>query len=192
MDFRLPLLVFTGVAAFAITAIIVLLTIGTINNANVFGGAPYVIHTVTNESDNTGAIVMVNTTGYTLSGYNSSWNTISSVALWVNITDSVPYLVPTTNYSISSVGVLTNITINPNQTQYNNASISYTYRIVGEAPLGQLTTGNLTGNVSAGVNTVSAKLPTVFLVVAIILVLSAIAILVETWRRFSSGGGTFG
>jgi len=195
VDFRLPLVVFTGAAAFAITAIVVLLAIGTINNAQVFGGAPTVSHSVTNESDDSGAIVLLNNTGYTLSRVNGTNSGYAITAVWVNLTGTgnTPELAPAANYTVSAAGVLTNNTVVGNQTKYNNVSVSYTYTETYPAQLGQLATGNLTGNVSAGVNTISAKLPTVFLVIAIILVLSAIAILVVVWRNFRGGGaGSFG
>jgi len=188
IDFRLPLLVLTGIAAFVVTALVVILTIGVVNQANVFGRAPTVSHTITNE---TGAYI--NTTGYTLSGYNNTWVSIVITAVWVNTTDNVPYMLGTGNNTVSAVGIITNQSVPFNATQWNKANVSYTYaHETGPAPLGQLATGNLTGNVTGGVQTISSKLPVVFTVIAIILVLSAIAVLVEVWRRFSSGGGTFG
>lgn len=78
--------------------------------------------TITNESG-----AFINITGYTLSGHNSTWSSITATAVWANITDNIPYLVPVANYTLSSTGVLRNATIVPNATQYNNANISYSY-----------------------------------------------------------------
>lgn len=47
----------------------------------------------------------------------------------------------------------------------------------------------LTGNFTSGVNNVSAKLPTVLLVAAIVLILGTLAVLVGVWQRMRMGGG---
>lgn len=83
-----------------------------------------VSNTVTNESG-----AYLNDTGYTLSGTSSEGypRTYVITAVWANVTDDVPYLVPSTNYTVSSTGVLTNATHAPNATQYANSNVSYTY-----------------------------------------------------------------
>jgi len=61
---------------------------------------------------------------------------------------------------------------------------------------GLLTTGsaednattNLAANFTAGVDEVSAKIPTVLLVAAIVLILAVLAILVAVWQRMNMGG----
>ena len=63
---------------------------------------------------------------------------------------------------------------------------------------GLLTTGTseanstswMAGNLTAGVNNVSSKLPTVLLVAAIVLILGVLAVLVGVWQRMRMGGGT--
>jgi len=51
-------------------------------------------------------------------------------------------------------------------------------------------TNALTGNFTAGVNNVSAKIPTVLLVAAIVLILGVLAVLVAVWQKMRLGGGS--
>jgi len=48
---------------------------------------------------------------------------------------------------------------------------------------------NLSANFTAGVDEVSAKIPTVLLVAAIVLILGVLVLLVATWQRMRLGGG---
>jgi len=48
---------------------------------------------------------------------------------------------------------------------------------------------NLSANFTAGINEVSAKIPTVLLVAAIVLLLGVLAILVGVWQNMRIGGG---
>lgn len=50
--------------------------------------------------------------------------------------------------------------------------------------------GNLSANFSSGVNQVSAKIPTVLLVGAIVLILGVLAVLVGIWQKMRMGGGS--
>ena len=56
--------------------------------------------------------------------------------------------------------------------------------------LEQNATDRLVGNFTAGVNEVSAKIPTVLLVAAIVLILGVLALLVAVWQRMRLGGGS--
>lgn len=49
---------------------------------------------------------------------------------------------------------------------------------------------NLSSNFTEGVNNVSAKIPTVLLVAAIVLILGVLVLLVGTWQRMRLGGGS--
>ena len=49
---------------------------------------------------------------------------------------------------------------------------------------------NMSANFTSGINNVSAKLPTVLLVAAIVLILSVLAVLVSVWQRMRIGGGS--
>jgi len=48
---------------------------------------------------------------------------------------------------------------------------------------------NLTANFTEGIDNVSAKIPTVLLVAAIVLILAVLAVLVGVWQRMRLGGG---
>jgi len=48
---------------------------------------------------------------------------------------------------------------------------------------------NLVANFTSGVDNVSAKIPTVLLVAAIVLILGVLAILVAVWQKMRLGGG---
>ena len=79
--------------------------------------------TVTNESG-----AYLNGTSYELSGTSAAGaNEYSMTAVWCNTTESIPYLVQSSNYSVDTWGVLTNSSGAPNVTQMSNCNVSYTY-----------------------------------------------------------------
>ena len=49
--------------------------------------------------------------------------------------------------------------------------------------------GNLSANFTDGIDKVSAQIPTVLLIAAIVLILGVLAILVGVWQRMRMGGG---
>jgi len=51
-------------------------------------------------------------------------------------------------------------------------------------------TENLIANFSSGVDNVSARIPTVLLVAAVVLILGVLALLVAVWQRMRVGGGS--
>ena len=50
--------------------------------------------------------------------------------------------------------------------------------------------GNLSANFTSGIDNVSAKIPTVLLVAAIVLILGVLVLLVGAWQRMRIGGGS--
>lgn len=180
-----------GVASLIIAVIIAFVIITTIGDADLLdGGRPTI--TVTNQSDVSSGVlnVFANTTGYTLSGYNSTWISVTLTEAMnrsANISDGVyNRSIPLANLSLSTVGVLTNGTV-IDADAYENISVSYTYMLKsGE----ELVVDRLDSNFSAGVDNVSDQVPTVLLVAAIVLILSVLAILVGVWQRMRMGGGT--
>jgi len=50
--------------------------------------------------------------------------------------------------------------------------------------------GNLSANFTSGIDKVSAKIPTVLLVGAIVLILGVLAVLVGVWQKMRMGGGS--
>lgn len=51
--------------------------------------------------------------------------------------------------------------------------------------------GNISANLTSGVNTVSAKFPTIFTVVAIAVILAILGVLVVIVKKYGMGGGSF-
>ena len=132
------------------------------------------IVTVTNESG-----AYVNVTGYTLSGYNSTWSSISATAVWVNVSGTA-YLIPSANYTLSSVGVLTNATEVWNATEYDDAEVSYTYLIT----LDSGSVSSIVGNISSGLVVFFASTGTIFSILIVVVIILAISIIIWAVGRF--------
>ena len=98
---------------------------------------------VTNESDISGSIAYANITGYTLTDASTcNFNNPAMTAVWgdgnqsngtqldiISTPTGYTSLIPAANYTVSSVGVLTNGT----SFVYPNVSVSYSYLWGGEA-----------------------------------------------------------
>jgi len=115
----------------------------------------------------------VNITGYTLSGYNSTWSSVTATAVWANVSGTT-YLIPSSNYTLSSVGVLTNATVVPNATEYNDANVSYTY--IWTQDTGK--TDAIVGNVSSGLVTFFGSTGTIFSILIVVVIILAISIII--------------
>jgi hypothetical protein len=121
----------------------------------------------------------VNITGYTLSGYNSTWSSVTATAVWANVSGTT-YLIPSSNYTLSSVGVLTNATVVPNATEYNDANVSYTY--IWTQDTGK--TDAIVGNVSSGLVTFFGSTGTIFSILIVVVIILAISIIIWAVGRF--------
>ena len=126
--------------------------------------------TVTNE---TGAYV--NITGYTLSGYNSSWSSITATGVW-NYTDGT--VIVAGNYTLSDVGVLTNAT----SFTWASANLSYTYVYTYTEDTGR--TDNIVGNVTDGLVTFFGSTGTIFSILIVVVIILAISIIIWAVGRF--------
>ena len=62
--------------------------------------------------------------------------------------------------------------------------------LLTEGSAEKISSDALSGNFTAGVDNVSAKIPTVLLVAAIVLILSVLVLLVAAWQRMKIGGGS--
>ena len=158
----------------AITAIAVILSLTALQNSvgDTIDNTNF-LTSVTNET------AYVNITGYTLSGYNSTWSSITATAVWANASFT-DYLLPSANYTISSVGVLTNATLVTNATEYDDASVSYTYNFVVD----RHRVDNIVGNVSSGLETFFASAGTIFSILIVIVIILAISIIIWAVGRF--------
>jgi len=197
LDFNLASGIVFGVVSFAIIVIIGLMILGTSTEISDSNRASF---TYTNESDNSGNIVYLNTTGYTLTGVNSTTADYTIVAIWgsynqsngsasaiMNLSAGYNVSIALANATVGSSGILTNATTNV----YPNVSITYTYTDQGSQ---EYLESNLKSNVTSGLNTVIAKFPTIFTIVAIAIVLSIIGFLIIIVRKigFSGMSNSFG
>lgn len=176
-----------GVASLVIAVVIAFVIITTIDDADLLdGGRPTI--TVLNEQGFANP-VHANRTGYTLSGFNTSWSAITLTSVRNSSDDGAGnggwnITVATTNITVSSLGVLNNATAG---FEYGNISVNYTYQFLsGE----ELAVDRLSANYSEGIDNISEQIPTVLLVAAIVLILSVLAILVGVWQRMRMGGGS--
>lgn len=164
-----------GIAALIIGVIIAFVMISAISGAGLLGGHR-TSTTVTNESGTLDA------TPYTLATVTTSRTSYSVLELWANT--SVAYeLVPTANYTVDST---TGIVTRAGTEDYSDALYTYTY---ATKTAEELSADRLILNFSAGVDNVSAKVPTILLIAAIVLILGVLAVLVAIWQRMRMGGG---
>ena len=164
-----------GVASLVIAVIIAFVIVSTLTNADLLTSS----RTTTTTTNETGAYI--NATGYTLANYDAATTTAISISQAWNYTDGT--LIPSSKYTLSSSGVLTNATT----TTYANVSVTYSVTTKSSEEQG---TEKLSGNFTSGVNNISSKIPTVLLIAAIILILGVLAILVGVWQKMRMGGGS--
>ena len=180
-----------GLAGIALLGLIMLILFGNLSG-NVGFTQDTLSFTVTNE---TGAYV--NITGYTLSGYNSSWSSIVITDVWANATDSTNFLLPSTDYNLSSVGVLANATtiVAANVTAFDDANVSYTY-VYSFDSVGLANTNNFIGNYTLSVLNTGSQFPTVGTIIGVALLLfiliSLLIFALVKLSKIGGAGGNFG
>ena len=135
--------------------------------------------------------VFINQTGYTLASANATTGSYVITAIKNATTNGLGFynftiLIP--NVSITSAGLIRNTST----LDWRNVSINYTF--TDQTPNTYLTE-NIRTNVSTGLFLVVDQFPTVFTVIALIIVLAIITVLVIVIRRSGFGtmaGGNFG
>lgn len=126
------------------------------------------------------------TTNYTLAGVNNITRTGYTIVAIMNATNNVTF--SATNYSLTKYGILYPTASGlAGEGFVGNVYINYTYQFYTNEELADT---NLRGNFSSGANNVSAKVPTVLLIGAIVLILSVLAVLVGVWRKMNFGSGS--
>ena len=125
--------------------------------------------TVTNES-----ITWVNDTGFTLSGYNSTWTSITSTFAY-NDSEDISFNIA--NITISSTGVVTNATLLVWEGN-DSVDLSYTYLHTFDQTE-KLTADNLEKNFTTGLTEVGNKIPTILLIVAVVFLFGALVLLIR-------------
>ena len=129
----------------------------------------------------------VNTTGYTIaSASRSDYTGASATAVWVNVSGT-PYLIPSTNYTLTSLtGILTNASIIPNATQYDDANISYIFSYKTEVEMVSDETSNQSlqaiGNYAGQSGT---QFTTLGIAITLILL---VAVFLFFWKSFMGKG----
>ena len=185
-----------GLAGIALLGLIMLILFGNLSGNVGFTQDSKTI-TVTNESaDTVGVdIAYLNETGYTLSGYNSSWSAITITAIWnLSISDNYNITIGTDNASISS-GVVTNTTSTYDGLE--NVSMSYTYAYATDS-VGLANTNNFIGNYTESVMNTGKQFPTVGTIIGVALLLFIlISLLIFALVKLGkigggSSGGNFG
>ncbi len=132
---------------------------------------------VTNESG-----AYINITGYTVDNAGALNGVYTATSVWANVSGT-PYLVPSSNYTLSSAGVLTNASIVPVASEYNDANISYSYVYDAE----NTATGVMNDTIG-GVSSVTDWYP-IFIVIGAMVVLILLTVIIVTAIR---GSGLMG
>lgn len=161
-----------GIATLIVGIIIAFVVVSTLTDANLLT-SDRDTYTVTNESGG-----YINATGYTLDEYDANTRLDFTITAAYNASDGE--LIAAGNYTLSN-GVVTNATV----TVYSTANFSYSYIERGET---ERSATQLSGNMTAGVDNVSSRVPTVLLVAAIVLILSILAVLIGIWQKMRYGG----
>ena len=172
----------SGTGGLIILVVIVMIIVSTLLGANLLGDDATTAYAVINES--TGGL---NATGYELSRVNVSTSGYAITAVWANVS-LTPYLIPSTNYTVSTSGILTNNSIIPNATEYNDANVSYTF-IYSFDNTYKVTSDNMAGNFTEGIDNVSTKIPTILLIAAVVLLFGVIVLLVRQAGAMGIGAG---
>ena len=172
----------SGTGGLIVLTIVVLVIISTLLGANLLGSDDTTTYTITNE---TGAFV--NITGYTLAQVNTSTGTYTMTEVWANASTATPYLVLAANYTVSTAGVLTNVTVPVNATWTNDANVSYTYVYSYDNNYEEVT-DRMGTNFTEGIDNVSDKIPTILLIAAVVLLFGVIVLLVKQSQAMGIGG----
>ena len=173
----------SGTGGLIVLTIVVLVIVSTLLGSNLLGSDDTTSYTITNE---TGAFV--NSTGYTLVQVNTSTGTYAITEVWANASTATPYLLSASNYTVSTAGVLTNLTGSANYTWTNDANVSYTYVYTYDNNYEDVSSRMAT-NFTEGIDNVSDKIPTILLIAAVVLLFGVIVLLVKQSSAMGIGGG---
>ena len=177
-----------GIAGLIISIIIAFVFISTMTNADLIGNDNVYTSTVLNES----VTFVATNTAQTLdaaayadreAGASITCNDLTYIANQ-SITGASLALanITRTGCSVINASMLNAAGTGNNGTVY----VSYTYTTTVAKT--KNTVNNMSTNFSAGINNVSAKVPTVLLVGAIVLILAVLALLVGIWQKMRMGG----
>ena len=120
----------------------------------------------------------INSSGYTLNKASLTGFASPVITAIYNATSGVA--IATGNASVTSAGVVTNATAST----YPTIKISYTYTHTPTTA----TADNMIVNFTEGVNKVSAKIPTILLIAAVVIVLGILTLLWAQYKKMQIGG----
>lgn len=176
--------IIAGVGGLIIIAIITLILVSTVLNADLFTNSRYVVtETVVNETGG-----FVNETGYTLAQFTTSnWTNFQVLAVY-NVTQDNDELINAANYTFTSAtGIIVNATDDDPFFNWANVNITYTYDYTAYTGEDQSAV-DLGGNLSEGIHNVSAKIPTILLLAAVLLLFGVLAFLIAKSNMLGIGG----
>jgi len=176
-----------GVGILIVTVITTLLLVSVLVDTEEL--VPSTINTVTNE---TGA--WANQTGYTLMYADNSTGDPRDYAItkaWGIRETAVGqgkynYSLNLGNFTVNADGVLRNTTILWNTTILANMTVEYSYTTDQKE---ELTIKRLDSNMTDGIDEIARKVPTIFLLIALIILMSALVILIRNSGILESFGG---
>lgn len=167
----------------AIIAFVTISNVATVEEAD----ATLLSASVTNETANAaGARASLNDTTYTLGKAGLTGFASPVITRVYNVSNGAAVVVNVANASVTAAGVLTNGTTLSGG--WSNVSVSYTYTYKKTT----VSTENLRANFTDGVNNVSEKLPTVFTIVAVVLILAVVVLLWARYMGMRQGGSAAG
>jgi len=173
-----------GIAGLVISVIIAFILISTV--ADVENDLPILLagYTVTNETENAaGQMASLNDTTYLLGqAAQTGFAAPIIIELWNITTADAHVIINTGNASVTGAGVLTNGTTLSGG--WYNVSVSYSY----SREQSTITTTDLRGNFTAGIDKVSSKIPTILLIAAVVLILGILALLWQQYQKMNIGG----
>ncbi len=175
---------FVSLLALGLVGLLFLIIFGNLSNNLGFSQVAGTVITVTNET-NLDNPPHANFTGYELSGFNSTWQSITITEVHNASTGNYIQFVPVANVSVTTAGVVTNAT----NTDYFNITISYTYhQNVDSQALSD--TNNVITNLTSGAATFFTFANVWFVLLAIV-ILIIIVISVIRLVQPKSAGSTF-
>lgn len=151
---------FAIILGVALLAYVIVVIMGTLNTSTIL---PSAANTTINETG------QINTTAYTLKGA-SQVNFVLVTVSAVNGTSGAA--IPSSNYTVSLAGVVTNGT----SVSYDKVNFSYTFSYQS---VPQAQTGNILSNVSTGITGFFSSITPVYAILAILVIILVLVVLVR-------------
>ena len=170
----------SGTAGLIIIVIVALVITSTLLGANLLTGSPQVVSSgATNDEAG-----WINNTPYILGGGAVNDTRSNYVATAYNSSDGS--IIVAANYTLTaSTGSIVNATALVWDTE---AVFNYTFDTVGPDSIFEKTSDAMGGNLSAGIDNVSSKIPTILLIAAVVLLFGVIVLLVKQSQAMGIGG----